>query len=91
MTSDEKFDAGQCVGWVSGFAAGLIETEAAQGVINKKSLPIVCWPSTITNIQLIHIIKKYIVDHPEQENFGTEPIAFFAIRSAFPYPAQSAP
>jgi hypothetical protein len=91
MTSAEKFDAGECVGWVGGFAAGLLEAEAAYGVISKKPLTIVCWPTTITNIQLVHIIKKYIADHPEQENLGTNPEAFLAIRSAFPCPAQSAP
>jgi hypothetical protein len=72
-----------CFGWASGvFDAISVETSLRQAS-KPTGLP-PCQQQEITNIQVVHIIKKYITDHPETENLPTAFLATQAVKTAFP-------
>jgi len=43
-----------------------------------------CWPDGSSIRQAIHVIRKFIADHPEMEHLPTTVIAFRALSEAFP-------
>jgi hypothetical protein len=73
---------GMCVGWIIGFVDGVLTTEAAHSIPPRAAL--ICLPEGNSYGQMIHVIKKYIADHPELEHVGTEALALLALKTAFP-------
>ena len=44
----------------------------------------VCAPETSTRLQLIHIYRRYIAEHPERENSDFQLVLMDALQKAFP-------
>ena len=80
--SDEYLEIGYCVGWVAGLLDGVKVAEGAYNVVPANVL--FCVPDGATTKQAVHIIRKYIADHPEDEHHSTRVIAVVAISKAFP-------
>jgi hypothetical protein len=81
-TRTEILNDGYCIGWINGFVNGVLESEAIHYVPTR--LWLVCPPPGNSFGQMIHIVKKYVADHPELEHFGTETLALRALSAAFP-------
>jgi hypothetical protein len=73
-TTADYMDWGFCDGWTRGYVEAMM----------LQSHPPACPPQTSTTDQGVHIIMKYIKDHPEQMHLPTPIIAMRAFKSAFP-------
>jgi hypothetical protein len=78
---EDIYQAGYCLGWIAGLTNGIHVAEAVHRLGDKK---IFCPPAGNTYGQMIHIIKKFIADHPEKEHLPTGIIAGSALAEAFP-------
>jgi hypothetical protein len=76
----EMTDWGYCAGFVLGFTYGFESAEWAY------HLPagFFCRPDELTPLQNVHIIRKFIADHPEMEHLPTQVVAMRALSEAFP-------
>ena len=77
------FNTGICLGYITGAVDVLSDAKLAG--VYKNGFDIGCWSVTEIELgQLIDIVKKYLVDHPEERhNVGTL-IVLNALREAFP-------
>jgi Ssp1 endopeptidase immunity protein Rap1a len=71
-----------CLAWIEGFFRGISVSEELHNI--PRGGRITCMATGVTNYQLVHIIRKYITDHPELEHNPTEGLAALALQSAFP-------
>src|SRR6266478_6443637 len=78
----ELFKSGYCVGWIAGLTNGMHVAEAMHRMGENNVL--FCAPVGNSYGQMIHIIKKFIADHPEKEHLSTGIIAGAALADAFP-------
>lgn len=78
----ELFQSGYCVGWIAGLTNGMHVAEAMHRI--SENNVIFCAPVGNSYGQMIHIIKKFIADHPEKEHLSTGIIAGAALADAFP-------
>jgi hypothetical protein len=78
-TQDQQYSETLCIGWVRGVSKGIVVGQIA--AIGKVQI---CFPQINSYGQMLRIIKKYINDHPEQEQYETEWLAFLAMKEAFP-------
>lgn len=78
----EKFETGYCLGWITGLEDGLLVAESAHGVDKKNA--IFCLPVGNSYGQTLHVIEKFIADHPDKEHLSTDVIAVAALAIAFP-------
>jgi len=78
----ELLKSGYCVGWMNGITAGILGAEAAHRVSEKDY--IFCLPEGNSAQQMVHITRKYIADHPEEEHLVTGVIVVAALHQAFP-------
>lgn len=81
-SQEDIFHRGYCSGWMAGLTNGIHVAEAMHRV-SEKNL-IFCPPTGNSYGQMIHIIKKFIVDHPDQEHLPMGIIAGAALAEAFP-------
>jgi len=79
QTPLDQMNTSFCLGWVHGLSAGI--TVANLYTIGKIQI---CFPVGNSFGQMLHVIKKYIDDHPEQEHLNTEFLAYSALMAAFP-------
>lgn len=77
----EMFQSGYCVGWMDGLANGIVVAEIRHNITENE---IYCPPVGNSFGQMIHIVKKFIADHPEKEHLSTSLIAGLALNEAFP-------
>ena len=75
-----------CLGWFEGFRDGFTVHDELLGVPEKDRM--VCMPRTVTTVQIIRIIKKYIADNPDKAHRPTRYIASLALAGAFPCKAR---
>lgn len=78
----ELFKTGYFVGWMNGFTTGILGAEAAHSVTGRN--PIFCPPEGNSFQQMVHITRKYIADHPEEEHLPTGVVVVTALHQAFP-------
>ncbi len=71
-----------CLGWVEGFADGLMVHEELLSVPRRDRMA--CVPHGVTTIQTVRVIKKYVADNPEKARRPTRYIASIALAGAFP-------
>jgi len=71
-----------CLGWVEGFADGLLVHDELLGVPRRDRLA--CVPRGVTPIQIVRVIKKYLAEYPEKAHRATRYIASLALAGAFP-------
>src|SRR5216684_2359943 len=71
-----------CLGWVEGFADGLMVHDELLSVPRKDRMA--CVPHGATTIQTVRVIKKYLADNPEKAHRPTRYIASIALAGAFP-------
>src|SRR5712691_271293 len=71
-----------CLGWVAGFADGLMVHDELLSVLRKDRMA--CLPHGVTTIQTVRVIKKYLADNPEKAHRPTRYIASIALAGAFP-------
>src|SRR6266436_6293040 len=71
-----------CLGWVAGFADGLMVHEELLSVPRRDRMA--CVPHGVTTIQTVRVIKKYLADNPEKARRPTRYIASIALAGAFP-------
>ncbi len=71
-----------CLGWVEGFGDGFTVHDELLGVPERDRM--VCMPRGVTTVQIIRVIKKYIVDNPEKAHRATRYVASLALARAFP-------
>jgi hypothetical protein len=81
-SQEDIYKAGLCLGWITGFTNGIHVGEDMHRV-NEKNF-IFCPPVGNSYAQMVHIIKKFIADHPEIEHKATGAIAGAALGQAFP-------
>jgi len=81
-SQEDIFQTGYCVGWIAGLTNGIHVAEAMHRVDEKNV--IFCPPVGNSYAQMIHIVKKFIADHPEKEHVSTGVIAGRALADAFP-------
>lgn len=82
LSQFELFRTGYCIGWTAGLTNGMHVAEAVHRVGEKDV--IFCPPEGNSYGQIIHIVKKFIADHPEKEHLTTGIIAAAALAEAFP-------
>lgn len=78
----QKIESGYCLGWIAGLTDGIHVAEAVHRVVKPNT--IFCPPVGNTYGQMIHIVKKFIADHPEKEHLPTDVVASAALADAFP-------
>jgi hypothetical protein len=78
----DALNFGYCMGWITGFVYGIPQAETYHKIPVESG--VICFPEGINYVQMIHVVKKGIADHPEGEHLGTPAIALFALRTAFP-------
>ena len=71
-----------CLGWVEGFADGLMVHEELLSVPRRDRMA--CVPHGVTTIQTVRVIKKYLADNPAKAHRPTRYIASIALAGAFP-------
>ncbi len=71
-----------CLGWVEGFADGLMVHEELLSVPRRDRMA--CVPHGVTTIQTVRVIKKYLADNPGKARRPTRYIASIALAGAFP-------
>jgi hypothetical protein len=71
-----------CLGWIEGFEDGFTVHDELLGVPRKDRMA--CMPHGTTAIQIVRIVKKYIVDNPEKAHRPTRYIVSLALARAFP-------
>lgn len=74
---EEAFNAGQCLGFVSGVRNTSDLTRAPEPLRS-------CVPKTATMGQLARVITKYLKDNPSELNLEQTLIAMLALKSAYP-------
>lgn len=79
----DSFDAGQCIGWVTGvlWANRLYEVMLADA---KPKAPLFCAPSNATNGQAVLVLMKYLRNHPERLSEHELALTFDAFGEAWP-------
>ena len=88
IDSEGNRDAGRiqrdatCLGWVEGFADGLMVHEELLSVPRRDRMA--CLPHGVTTIQTVRVIKKYLADNPEKAHRPTRYIASIALAGGFP-------
>src|SRR5713101_1035047 len=71
-----------CLGWVEGFADGLMVHEELLSVPRRDRMA--CVPHGVTTIQTVRVIKKYLADNPGKAHRPTRYIASIALAGGFP-------
>ncbi len=71
-----------CLGWVEGFADGLMVHDELLSVPRRDRMA--CVPHGVTTIQTVRVIKKYLADNPEKAHRPTRYIASIALAGGFP-------
>ena len=71
-----------CLGWVGGFADGLLVYGELLGVPKRDRMA--CLPSGVSTVELVRLIKKYLADNPAKARRPTRYIASIALAGAFP-------
>jgi hypothetical protein len=71
-----------CLGWVEGFADGLMVHEELLSVPRRDRMA--CVPHGVTTIQTVRVIKRYLAANPEKAHRPTRYIASIALAGAFP-------
>ncbi len=71
-----------CLGWVAGFAEGLLVHDELLGVPRRDRLA--CVPSGVSATRIVRLMKKYLADNPEKARRATRYIASLALAGAFP-------
>ncbi|MBC8267155.1 MAG: hypothetical protein H8E36_00205 [Rhodospirillaceae bacterium] len=80
---ESEFYTGVCLGYITGAVDVLSDAKFAGAFIN--DFEIGCWSIAEIELgQLIDIVKKYLVDHPEERHNIATLIVLSAIREAFP-------
>jgi Rap1a immunity proteins len=85
----EMSSAGICMGYILG-VLDMINTEQNSGNIEAR-LPkdeVVCLPQTIDAWQVRDVVKKYLVDHPEERNLHAAQVVWKAVTKAWGCPAK---
>jgi Ssp1 endopeptidase immunity protein Rap1a len=71
-----------CLGWAQGFTDGFLVYGELLSVPRRDRMA--CVPRGVTTIQVVRIIRKYLVDNPEKAHRPTRYIASIALAAAFP-------
>jgi hypothetical protein len=71
-----------CLGWVEGFRDGFTVHDELLGVPARDRM--VCMPRGVTTVQIVRVIKKYVVDNPDKAHRATRYVASIALARAFP-------
>ena len=71
-----------CLGWVEGFRNGFTVHDELLGVPEKDRM--ICMPVKVPTIQIVRVMKKYVVDNPDKAHRATRFIASLALARAFP-------
>ena len=71
-----------CLSWVEGFRDGFTVHDELLGVPERDRM--VCMPPEVTTVQIVRVIKKYIVDNPDKAHRATRFVASVALARAFP-------
>src|SRR5689334_14308515 len=71
-----------CLGWVEGFGNGFTVHDELLSVPVKDRM--ICMPRAVTTIQIVRVMKKYVVDNPDKAHRATRFIASVALARAFP-------
>lgn len=66
---------GYCFGWTYGFV---------EGMLTDPHRPTMCLPQYGDTLSAVFVIKKYIQDHPEQQNLETHVLARAALMNEYP-------
>jgi hypothetical protein len=66
---------GYCFGWTYGFV---------EGMLTDPHKPTMCLPQNGDTLSAVFVIKKYIQNHPEQQNLETPVLARAALMSEYP-------
>jgi hypothetical protein len=74
-------DGATCLGWVEGFRDGFTVHDELLGVPEKDRM--ICLPRAATTVQIIRVIKKYIVDNPDKAHRATRYVASLALARAY--------
>jgi hypothetical protein len=81
-SQEDVFNVGYCLGWMKGLTEGIKVAELKDRVDEKYR--IFCPPVESSTAQNVHVVKKFIADHPEKEHVLTVVIAATALGDAFP-------
>jgi len=77
-SASEHFEAGYCIGLVS----GVVDSESLNGVTQQKRF---CVPiPDVTGTQLAKVVAKYGDDHPEELHLPSIYLVIRALQTAFP-------
>jgi hypothetical protein len=71
-----------CLGWVEGFRDGFTVHDEVLGVPEKDRM--VCTPRTVTTVQIVRVMKKYIADNPDKAHRASRYVASLSLARAFP-------
>jgi Rap1a immunity proteins len=72
--------------WVEGFGNGFSVHDELLRVPEKDRM--ICMPHGVTTIQIVRVMKKYVVDNPDKAHRATRFIASVALARAFPCKAK---
>lgn len=83
--SRDLLNVGTCAGYVKGFSDAM-NVSYINSVQQKKDPGRIgyCIPDNSSMKQLIHVVLKYIKDHPEREHEQTAALVISAFRRSFP-------
>jgi hypothetical protein len=81
LNQDEKYHNVFCLAWMQGLFGGINVSEVIHKIPQNDR--IACLPTGVDYHQLVHIVRKYITDHPELEHNPTEGLAVLALQDAF--------
>lgn len=78
--------AGECLGIIDGTVDGLaIAREFYSVSLGRKLPPIICWPKQeVSKRQALHIVVKYLEEHPENLQKTDSQLITQALMNAFP-------
>jgi hypothetical protein len=85
----EMSSAGICMGYILG-VLDMINTEQNSGSseVRLSTNEMVCLPPTIDGWQIRDVVKKYLVDHPEERNLHAAQLVWKAVVKAWGCPAK---
>lgn len=71
-----------CLGWVAGFTEGFLVHDELLGTPKRDRLA--CVPNGESAIQIVRVMKRYLVKNPEKAHRATRYIASLALAGSFP-------
>lgn len=81
-TRVDAFNAGMCIGFISGVVQGVSGSESAHGLKLRDGL--ICLPEGSSRLQEIRVVRKYIMEHPENAHLAAVIQVIKALHEAFP-------